>query len=69
MPTNKFEARPLVRFYMLANTEDPTATVLVMDTSDGPTGFVVRADALRQMAKEFERVAADLPGGLGKLGS
>jgi len=61
MPTKEIEARPLVRFSMLANPEDPTATVLVMDTSDGSTGFVVRAAALRQMAKEFERVADDLP--------
>lgn len=63
MPGNEIEARPLVRFYMLANREDPTATVLVMDTSGGPTGFVVRAEALRQMAKEFERVADSLPSG------
>jgi thymidine phosphorylase len=63
MLTSEIEARPLVRFYMLANPEDPTATVLVMDTSGGPTAFVVRAEALRQMAKEFERIADGLPSG------
>lgn len=63
MPNNEIEARPLVRFYMLANPEDPTATVLVLDTSSDSTGFVVRAEALRQMAKEFERVADGLPSG------
>jgi len=61
MTTETMKARPLMGFQLVQNPDQPTVPILAMKTVEGVVAFLVTADILRQLAREFERAAASIP--------
>jgi len=53
--------RPLLRFEVLENPEQPTVAILVLWTAEGPSTFLMTKQVLTAVATSLQEIATKMP--------